>query len=221
MTTRVIFQREIEQVNEEVAAMGVMIEEAIERCFWAMERRDKDAAQEIIKGDRRINDMEKTIEAHCLSLMLKQQPVVAGDLRIVSTALKIVTDMERIGDHAADIAELVLRLNDEGIYDEIKDILQMAEAAKNMVHDAIQAFVSRDVQAAMKNIKKDDIVDNLFNHVKKEIVQRLKSDSRQVDACIDMLMIAKYLERIGDHAVNICEWTEFHETGELNHIRLM
>lgn len=221
MTTRVGFQHEMTVLNDELATMGAMIEEAIERCFQAMEREDKEAAQEIIKGDRRINDMEKAIESHCLSLMLKQQPVVAGDLRIVSTALKVVTDMERIGDHAADIAELVLRLDSAQIYEEIKAIPQMAEAAKKMVHNAVHAFISCDVEAARKNMENDDIVDDLFNCVKEEIIKMLKNDTKHVDDCIDVMMIAKYLERIGDHAVNICEWTEFHETGELNHIRLV
>lgn len=221
MTARAGFQHEIAALNEELATMGTMIEEAIERCFQSMEQEDKDGAQEIIRGDRRINDMEKAIEAHCLSLMLKQQPVVAGDLRIVSTALKVVTDMERIGDHAADIAELVLRMDSARIYEEIKAVLQMAEAAKNMVHDAVQAFINCDVEAAKENIKKDDMVDELFNRVKEEIVKQLKSDTGHIDGCIDAIMVAKYLERIGDHAVNICEWTEFHETGELNHIRLV
>lgn len=221
MTARAGFQHEIAALNEELATMGTMIEEAIERCFQSMEQEDKDGAQEIIRGDRRINDMEKAIEAHCLSLMLKQQPVVAGDLRIVSTALKVVTDMERIGDHAADIAELVLRMDSTRIYEEIKAIPQMAEAAKNMVHDAVQAFINCDVEAAKENIKKDDMVDELFNRVKEEIVKQLKSDTGHIDGCIDAIMVAKYLERIGDHAVNICEWTEFHETGELNHIRLV
>lgn len=221
MTTRAGFQHEIAALNEELATMGAMTEEAIERCFRAMEQEDKDGAQEIIRGDRRINDMEKAIEAHCLSLMLKQQPVVAGDLRIVSAALKVVTDMERIGDHAADIAELVLRMDSSRIYEEIKAIPQMAEAAKSMVHDAVHAFIDCDVETAKKIMKKDDEVDELFNRVKEEIVKQLKSDTGHVDGCIDAMMTAKYLERIGDHAVNICEWTEFHETGELNHIRLV
>ena len=221
MTTRAGFQHEIAVLNEELAEMGTMIEEAIERSFQAVEKEDREEAEEIIKGDRRVNDMEKVIEARCLSLILKQQPVVAGELRIVTTALKVVTDMERIGDHAADIAELVLRMDSTAIYKQIQDIPQMAEAAKMMVHDAVHAFVQCDVEAARKNISKDDIVDALFNNVKEEIVNHLKNDTRHIDECIDIIMIAKYLERIADHAVNICEWTEFHETGELNHIRLV
>lgn len=201
--------------------MGGMVEAAIERCFRAMERMDTAEAEDIIKGDRRVNDLEKSIETRCLSLILKQQPVVAGDLRIVSTALKVVTDMERIGDHAADIAELVLRMDSAQLYREITAVPRMADAARAMVHDAVQAFIACDVEAARGIMERDDEVDELFNRVKEEVVRHLKNDSKNVDACIDLMMVAKYLERIGDHAVNICEWTEFHETGELNHIRLV
>lgn len=221
MTTRAGFQHEIAVLNEELAAMGAMVEEAIARSFQAVEKEDREKAEDIIKGDRRVNDMEKSIEARCLSIILRQQPVVAGDLRVVSTALKVVTDMERIGDHAADIAELVLRMESTAIYREIPDISQMAEEARQMVHDAVRAFVQCDVEAARQNISKDDRVDALFNSVKAEIVSHIKNDTRYIDDCIDIMMIAKYLERIADHAVNICEWTEFHETGELNHIRLV
>lgn len=221
MTTRMGFRQEMALLNEQLAQMGAMIEDAITRCFQAMEADDKEAAKDIIKSDRQINDMERTIESHCLSLILRQQPVVAGDLRVVSTALKVVTDMERIGDHAADIAELALRMRDEGFYKEISCIPQMAEAAKQMVHDAVQAFIDCDVEKAKNNIEADDVVDDLFNQVKDEIVRQLKNDTGHVDDCVDIMMIAKYLERIGDHAVNICEWTEFHETGEVNHIRLV
>lgn len=221
MTTRVVFQQEIDVLNKELETMGMMIETAIERCFQAIEAEDKEAAREIIKNDIQINDMERTIESHCLSLILKQQPVVAGDLRVVSTALKVVTDMERIGDHAADIAELALRMKDAGFYKEISYMPQMAEAAKQMVHDAVCAFIDCDIEKAKSNIAADDIVDDLFNQVKHEVVKHLKNDTGHVDDCVDIMMIAKYLERIGDHAVNICEWTEFHETGEVNHIRLV
>lgn len=201
--------------------MGAMVVEALEQCFLALESQDKDVAREVMNGDRRVNDMEKSIEARCLSLMLKQQPVVARDLRVVSTALKVVTDMERIGDHAADIAELVLRMDGAEIYKSIKDMKGMAGAAKEMVDEAVRSFIECDVEAAKKNIDRDDEVDDLFHQVKKEIAAEIKNETKFIDACIDILMIAKYLERIGDHAVNICEWTEFHETGTLNHVKLV
>ncbi|HBI72985.1 MAG TPA: phosphate transport system regulatory protein PhoU, partial [Lachnospiraceae bacterium] len=160
------------------------------------------------------------IEARCLSLILKQQPV-ARDLRIVTTALKVVTDMERIGDHAADIAELILREKREQIYNLVKHIPQMAKVTKSMVHDSVNAFTKVDVDEAREVMKRDDVVDELFDKVKSEVAAILRESSEHVDQCVDILMIAKYFERIGDHAVNICEWTEFHETGSVNNIRIL
>lgn len=221
MTTRISFQQEIELLNEELAKMCEMIEYAIDRCLQVIKTEDKTMAEDIIKNDRQINDMERGIEARCLSLILRQQPVVAGDLRMVSAALKVVTDLERIGDHAADIAELVLRGGNAGFYREIPDIAEMTEKAGRMVHNAVMAFTQCDVEMAQKNVMADDEVDELFNRVKADVVKHLKNDTGHADDCIDVLMIAKYLERIGDHAVNICEWTEFHETGEVNRVRLV
>lgn len=218
---RSYFQTEIALLNQELEDMAQQIETAIDKCIIAFENQDREQAKEIIKGDRKINDLEKAIEARCLSLILNQQPVVAKDLRMVSTALKIVTDMERIGDHAADIAEIVLRMENKESCKNIPDIKEMANAAKIMVKDAMQAFIHCDVKAAKQIIERDDIVDNFFNKVKEEIVLELKKETKYIDDCVDILMTAKYLERIGDHAVNICEWTEFHETGTLNEVKLV
>jgi phosphate transport system protein len=200
--------------------MGQLIEAAIEKTLQAFETQDEALAKEIITGDRNINDIEKTIESRCLSLILKQQPV-ARDLRIVTTALKIVTDMERIGDHAADIAELILREKREPIYNLVKHIPEMGKVAKCMVHDSVQAFTALNIDAARETMKKDDVVDELFDQVKEEVANLLRESSEHVDQCVDILMVAKYFERIGDHAVNICEWTEFHETGSVNNIRIL
>ncbi|NLZ80385.1 MAG: phosphate signaling complex protein PhoU [Clostridiales bacterium] len=220
MSARISFDHEIDVLNKELEKMGTLIEIAIDKSVQAFKNQDFDLAREIIQGDRTINDVEKSIEARCLSLILKQQPV-AKDLRIVSTALKVVTDMERIGDQAADIAELVLRLKGELVFNVVNHIPEMASVAKKMVHDAVAAFVSLDVKSSKETIVLDDEVDRLFNKVKKEIVDLLKTEPEHVDDFIDILMIAKYLERIGDHAVNICEWTEFHETGSLKNVRIL
>lgn len=128
--------------------------------------------------------------------------------------------MERIGDHAADIAELVIRDKRDHIYDLVKYIPEMGNATKAMVHDAVQAFTTLNVEKAREIIKQDDVVDSLFDQVKLEVANILKKSSEQVDQCVDILMIAKYLERIGDHSVNICEWIEFRETGSVNNIRI-
>jgi phosphate transport system protein len=207
-------------LKDNLHEMGHMIEAAIEKTLIAFETQDEALAREIITGDRNINDIEKAIEARCLSLILKQQPV-ARDLRIVTTALKVVTDMERIGDHAADIAELILREKREPIYNLVKHIPQMGKVSKEMVRDAVQAFTKLDMEEAARIKKRDDAVDELFDAVKEEVAELLRASTGQVDQCVDILMIAKYFERIGDHAVNICEWTEFQETGTVNNIRIL
>ncbi|MBE5966993.1 MAG: phosphate signaling complex protein PhoU [Lachnospiraceae bacterium] len=220
MTARLSFENELQLLRDNLTEMGHLIEDAIEKCMHAFETQDEILAKEIVQGDRNINDIEKTIEARCLSLILKQQPV-ARDLRIVTTALKVVTDMERIGDHAADIAELILREKREQIYNLAKHIPQMAKVTKSMVHDSVNAFTKVDVDEAREVMKRDDVVDELFDKVKDEVASILRDSSEHVDQCVDILMIAKYFERIGDHAVNICEWTEFHETGSVNNIRIL
>ncbi|HHU72923.1 MAG TPA: phosphate signaling complex protein PhoU [Clostridiales bacterium] len=220
MSARLGFDYELQLLKDNLAEMGHLIEDAIDKCMHAFKTQDESLAKEIIAGDRNINDIEKTIEARCLSLILKQQPV-ARDLRIVTTALKVVTDMERIGDQAADIAELILREKREEIYNLTEHIPEMAKATKLMVRDAVDAFIHSDTDMAQEIKLRDDVVDDLFDKVKDEVVEILRKSSEQVDQCVDILMIAKYFERIGDHAVNICEWTEFNVTGSVNNIRIL
>ncbi|WP_394524696.1 phosphate signaling complex protein PhoU [Lacrimispora sp. JR3] len=220
MTTRVNYEHELNLLNDDIKEMGHMVETSIEQCFIAFEDQDFEKAEDIIKGDRTINDLERSIEARCLSIILRQQPV-AGDLRVVSSALKVVTDLERIGDHASDIAELILRIKGEHIYHVVRHIPAMAVAAREMVHSSIEAFIQQDVETAKQIVKQDDVVDELFSKVKLDVVELLKGSSEHVDQCIDLLMIAKYLERIGDHAVNVCEWTEFSKTGALKNVRIL
>ena len=220
MSVRVTYELELEKLNQDLKEMAHMVENAIEQTFVAFEDQNHEKAEEIIKGDRTINDMERAVESRCLSLILRQQPV-ACDLRQVSTALKVVTDLERIGDHASDIAELILRIKVEHAYHIVKHLPTMAAAAQKMVHDAIEAFIAKDLEAAMEIIKRDDEVDTLFNQVKTDVIDLLKTSPNQADQGIDLLMVAKYLERIGDHAVNVCEWTQFSKTGALKNVRIM
>ena len=221
MTTRVNYQKELAMLGQSLEEMGELVENNIEKSLAAFEKRNVELAQEIVKGDRAVDDMQRSIEARCLSLMLHQKPVVARDLRLVSSALKIVTDLERIGDHAQDIAELVLRITDADIIGNVGHIIEMASKAKKMMKDAIHAYTARDMALADQVTRDDDAVDDLFNEVKLEISNLLRDGKEPVDDCVDVLMIAKYLERIGDHAVNICEWTEFNETGVVKNIRLL
>ena len=184
--------------------MGEKKEQAIEKGIIASQRKDETKAQKIILGDRTINDMERNIEARCLSLILRQQPG-AKDLRIVTTALEVVTDMERIGDHAADISELVIKNRFSSNYEMIRAIPEMAEVAKQMVHDAVEGFIQCNIESAQKTALLDDKVDDLFNVVKQDVIHSLKHSGEKAARYIGVLMRAKYLERIGDHAVNICE----------------
>ena len=220
MSGRLSFQNEIEKLNIELIKMGTLIENSIENVIIAFKNKDINLAKEIIKKDREIDDMEKTIEGHCLSLILRQQPV-AKDLRIVSTALKMVTDIERIGDHCSDIAEIIIRLEKNHIFEDFAYILDMASLAKKMVNGSIESFVESNTELTKKIISIDDEMDSLFNKVKEKVIEMLKKSNECSDMCIDFLMMAKYFERIGDHAENICEWVEFNETGEYKNSRIL
>ncbi|MDO5350002.1 MAG: phosphate signaling complex protein PhoU [Lachnospiraceae bacterium] len=219
---RLTYEYELQELNRELKEMARRVECAIGQTVQAFADHNRTLAAEIIRGDRTVNDMERAIESRCLSLILKQTPV-AGDLRVVSSALKVVTDLERIGDHASDIAELILQVHGDGSYQMIRHLPEMEEAVKEMLHDSIEAFIARDDQMAQEIIRMDDQVDQLFDQTKKDVAQMMKSsmDDESIDNAIDFLMAAKYLERIGDHAVNICEWTQFSKTGTVKNIRLL
>ena len=200
--------------------MGHLVEVAIENMIDAFKHQDKALAKEIITNDRLINDMERTVESRAFNLILRQQPI-ATDLRNVTTALKIVTDLERIGDQAADIAEIIMNFEGEHAYKTVEHIPTMAKKAKIMVHESIDSFIKKDLSTARLVKSMDDEIDALFEEVKQEVAEIIKENSERIDYCIDFLMIAKYLERVGDHAVNICEWLEFNQTGSVNDQRLI
>lgn len=220
MTVRKTFVRELTELDKSLREMGRFVEDSIDRLVEVMEKQDRQQALIIIKSDRDVNDMERSIEAKCLSLITRQQPV-AGDLRIVSAALKAVTDLERIGNHAADVAGLLTRCGRRDFSQISPHLPAMTRAAKEMVHNGINAFADRSLPDAKAVITGDDVVDELFNRVKYDIVMNLKTEKADVDSCIDLLMIAKYLEKIGDHAVNIAEWEIFRETGVMENVRLL
>lgn len=220
MTMRTIYLEELNGLRKSLADMGEAVEASFDMLLTAVDSKDEELKMQIIRGDRMINDMERSIESKCLSLITRQQPI-AGDLRMISAALKVVTDIERIGDQTADIAELLLRLKGCDLDTYSRHITGMLQVAKEIVHDAVDAFVSRDRKAADEVIRHDDVVDSLFAKVKDDLVFMLQEGVDNIDACVDVLMIAKYLERIGDHAVNIAEWEIFQESGAIQDIRLM
>ena len=220
MTTRSAFSKELQELNDNLEKMSLMAEEAIEKALKALLDNDRETAQKIIKDDEVIDRMERDIESGCLSLMLRQQPV-AGDLRHISTALKVVTDLERIGDQSADIAELILEMKEMDSFLMIGHIQDMAKIATKMVKESLDAFHQHDLKHALEVKKMDIKMDELFDQVKKDIIQMIKESNDKGDLTINFLMIAKYFERIGDHVVNICEWIEFNQTGKLNNTRLI
>ena len=217
---RKLFDEELEKLNVDLTKMGHLVEVAIENMIDAFKHQDKSLAKEIITNDRLINDMERTVESRAFNLILRQQPI-ATDLRNVTTALKIVTDLERIGDQAADIAEIIMNFEGEHAYKTVEHIPTMAKKAKIMVHESIDSFIKKDLSTARLVKRMDDEIDALFEEVKQEVAEIIKENSERIDYCIDFLMIAKYLERVGDHAVNICEWLEFNQTGSVNDQRLI
>lgn len=217
---RKLFDEELEKLNVDLTKMGHLVEVAIENMIDAFKHQDKALAKEIISNDRLINDMERTVESRAFNLILRQQPI-ATDLRNVTTALKIVTDLERIGDQAADIAEIIMNFEGEHAYKTVEHIPTMAKKAKIMVHESIDSFIKKDLSTARLVKSMDDEIDALFEEVKQEVAEIIKENSERIDYCIDFLMIAKYLERVGDHAVNICEWLEFNQTGSVNDQRLI
>lgn len=209
---RKLFDEQLKELNIEMIKMAGQVETAIAGAAEALIKNDITLAKQVMGGDEIVDDMEKKIEHLCLKLLLQQQPV-ATDLRRVSTALKMTTDLERIGDQAADIAELTLKI---GKTDNVH-IPQMAKAVIRMVTDSINAYVNSDENLANDVMAEDDRVDELFVKIRDELIE-MAADSREKgkqvgEQAIDLLMVAKYLERIGDHAVNIAEWVIFSVTG--------
>lgn len=206
------FDEQLHTLNHELLEMGALIERAIRSATDALVKQDVEAALQAIAADKEVNQAERDIESLCLKLLLQQQPV-ARDLRLISSALKMITDMERIGDQASDIAELVIYLSKEPYRKELKHLPQMAENAIRMVTGALDAYVRKDVALAQEVMGMDDAIDALFVTVKDELIALIRNDASAGSQAIDLLMIAKYYERIGDHAQNIAEWVEYALTG--------
>ena len=214
MSIRKQYDTDLELLKDSLTEMGRNSADAVENVLEALCVADADAAAAIVKGDARINNMERDIEHRCMTLLLRQQPV-AGDLRRISTAMKVVTDIERIGDHAADIAEIIPHLvtvRKEGD-PAVSQAIAMGKKAHQMILDALAALMAEDELAARKVIAADDAVDYDFNAIKHTLAQEIAEDPGKVDAALDLLMVIKYLERIGDHAVNVAEWVQFVRTG--------
>lgn len=214
MSNRTQYENDLAALKTALTEMGQSAADAVEAAMEALCTADAEAAAAVVQGDGRINNMERDIEHRCMTLLLRQQPV-AGDLRRISTAMKIVTDIERIGDHAADIAEIIphLAASRRAGDPAVSDAIRMGQKAHKMLLDALDALTGEDEPAAQKVIAADDEVDYDFNAIKRTLAAEIAADPAKVDAALDLLMVIKYLERIGDHAVNLAEWVEFLRTG--------
>ena len=210
---RIHFDEQLDQLNKEIINMGSLIEQAIGMAVEALIKQDVDKAKKAMEFDEEVDHQEKVIETLCLKLLLQQQPV-AKDLRIISAALKMITDMERIGDHASDISDLAIQLSGLPHIEQLTHIEQMAKETMVMLIQGLEAYVERNYEKAEEVIAHDDIIDDLFAKVKRELIDIIQKNSDCAGQAADLLMVAKYFERIGDHATNIAEWVIFSITGK-------
>lgn len=212
MTARRAFEEELESLKLELVKMCRITEDMISDSITALVAKDKELAASVPPRDREVDEYELDIERQCMKILLRRQPV-ADDFREVSTALKLITDVERIGDQASDIAEIVISLSDRNYIKDLVHLKAMGELGVRMARESVESFIKNDAALADRIIAADDEMDELFCVVKGELIELIKADSGSADQAIAFMMIAKYLERIGDHAVNVCEWTKYFETG--------
>ena len=209
---RIRFDEQLNQLNMELIQMGALCEEAISLAIQALLENEADLVERVQVAENNIDQKERDIERLCMKLLLQQQPV-AKDLRQISSALKMISDMERIGDQALDIAEITSYIKENELKQKIH-IEDMAKETIHMVTESIDSFVKNDLNMAMAVLAHDDVVDDLFSEIRHELINLLGEKKQNGEICLDLLMIAKYLERIGDHAVNIAEWVVFSITGD-------
>lgn len=205
------FDQQLEKLNVELVTMGALCEDAVTYAIRALFDRESDMVERAEEAERQIDQMERDIESTCMRLLLQQQPV-ARDLRVISSALKMIGDMERIGDQAADIAEIVKYLKEDEVPN-LGHLREMSDFAAGMVTASINSFVRQDLDLARKVILDDDVVDGFFEKVKEALIGLIAEGDRDGAFLLDILMIAKYIERVGDHATNIAEWVVYSITG--------
>ena len=212
MSVRKIFEEELANLKTELVEMCRLTEQMIDNAILALVNRDRELGKSIGEMDKRVDEYEMNIEKRCMRILLKQQPV-AKDFREVSTALKMITDIERFGDQASDIGDLVYTMPGEKYIKKLHHITTMGNLAVKMVRESVNSFINNDERLADEVIKLDDEMDDLFITVKNELIELIRKDGNNGDQAIELMMVAKYLERIGDHAVNVAEWTKYNETG--------
>ena len=202
------FDEQLHLLNQEMMQMGSMIEDSIQKAINALIDQNVELAKKIMDNDTQIDHEQKKIENLCFNLLMQQQPV-AKDLRVISAAMKMVTDMERIGDHAADISEMTILMSKTKYIPNLEHINRMASEPVQMLIRSIEAYVEKDMKKAVDVIASDDVVDDLFDKNKAELIEQIQREPQSAESAADMLMVAKYFERIGDHATNIAEWVIF------------
>lgn len=207
------FDQELEAVKENLAKMGLLCEQGIEMAIEYIEKPDQKLETSIAETEQEIDDMERQIKSQCLKLFMREQPV-ASDLRAVSAAMRMISDLERIGDHAEDIAEVAKYLNEDGSpAGSMNELREMSRAASAMVRNAVEAYAKKDLDLANQVAASDDVVDSYFEKIKRDIATQISENVESAQHGLDSLMVAKYLERIGDHSVNLAEWVRFMITG--------
>ena len=209
---RKTFEEELTDLHDTLTKMCSLVEGMIGNAVTALKTLDRKLGAAVSEADREVDDLEIAIEKKCMRILLKQQPV-AKDLMMVTTALKVITDVERIGDQAADIGEIVRSYPDIRLFKEPEYIARMGDLAVAMIHQSVEAFLNESVGGADMVIHADDEMDTLFNEVKQELIDRIAGDASVADQAIELLMVAKYLEKIGDYAVNVSEWAKYLVTG--------
>jgi len=216
MTQRTQFDEELEQLKLHLVKMGDLVIDNIKHGLRSFLDMNVDLANEIIKKDKLVNDFEQSIEKECLRIILKEQPV-AKDLRLITSVLKMITDLERIGDHAADISKITIFMEKTHQVFRVDEIIQITKASQTMIKKALESFVNLDMELAKEVIKDDDEVDGLFDEIKNIVADAIRNQNIDADYALYLMMVAKYLERISDHAVNIGEWVIFSITGGHNY----
>ncbi|MEX1307168.1 MAG: phosphate signaling complex protein PhoU [Eubacteriales bacterium] len=213
MVTRLSFEEELGTLHEQFTNMLSLTEDAIDKAIVALKTQDAELAQTIIDGDDEIDKVERKIEKLCLEIMVRQNPI-ARDLRRITSIFKLITDLERIADHAEDISEIVIRIKDQKYIKPLVDLPDMANKARTMVTRVIRSYMQRDVDMAYEVCADDDYVDKLYYKIYDELVEMIKGNPACADQAVALISIAKYVERIADHATNIAEWVVFNETGK-------
>jgi len=217
LNSRHFFEHELEELRQKIIKMGTLIVESIENTIIAFEKQNIELAEKLLKKDDEIDRLENKIEKICISLIARQHPI-AKDLRMVSTALKIITDMERIADHSSDIADITIRMAKNKYYYPTDKIINMANKAKIMVEKTFKSYTTQDIQIAMNVCSSDDEIDELFNTIILDLINLMRTNTKTIEQATDLMFVIKYIERIADHATNISEWVVFNITGKHEHL---